>query len=130
MTKRSEFEMTQTDMDKLLAAMKPAPLIAIHTGMPPSPQESANRAWCELGDRMGFDGMTVEPTGRGDRFFTAIGKEPTKANLQPGIHIVFDAFPGPDGCRFIEVENEHGKSIKVGEWVSRPDGLVALVIPT
>lgn len=45
------------------------------------------------------------------------------------IHLVFDAFPSPEGSRFIEAEDEAGKSIKAGEWVSRPDGLVALVIP-
>lgn len=45
------------------------------------------------------------------------------------IHLVFDALPSPEGARFIEAEDETGKSIKVGEWVERPDGLVALVIP-
>lgn len=33
------------------------------------------------------------------------------------IRIRFDGPPGPEGGRFVEVENEFGKSIKVGEWV-------------
>jgi len=37
-----------------------------------SPQENANAAWRELGKRMGFDYLTVEPNGRGNRFFSAI----------------------------------------------------------
>lgn len=43
-----------------------------------SQQERANEAWKKLGDRMGFDFMTVEPTRKGDRIFTAIAtrKEP------------------------------------------------------
>ncbi|MEX3629646.1 MAG: hypothetical protein VB138_09375 [Burkholderia sp.] len=44
------------------------------------------------------------------------------------IDIVFDAPPGPDGCRFVEVENHEGKSINFGEWVQRPDGYWALRI--
>lgn len=80
---RANYEMTQADLDKLLEAMKPVPLIMLQAGMPASPQENANRAWCELGDRMGFDGMTVEPTGRGNRFFTAMPKPtaPEKAGV-------------------------------------------------
>jgi hypothetical protein len=44
--------------------------------MPSSPQECANDAWAELGHRMGFDHMTVQPDARGDRFFTALPNEP------------------------------------------------------
>lgn len=44
-------------------------------------------------------------------------------------HIVFDGFPSPDGPRFIEVENDEGKSINAGTWAKRPDGLCALVLP-
>jgi hypothetical protein len=38
------------------------------------------------------------------------------------IDIVFDGPPGSEGCRFVEVEDHTGKSIKLGEWVLRPDG--------
>jgi hypothetical protein len=60
-----------------VAAIKRAqstPLIALQCGMPQSPQEAANQAWCALGDRMGFNGMTVEP-GLDDLSFTAIPTE-------------------------------------------------------
>ena len=44
------------------------------------------------------------------------------------IRIVFDGPPGPEAGRFVEVENEHGQSINVGEWRQRADGLWELVI--
>lgn len=68
---RKEFELSDADLEKLLDASKPVPLIAIHLGMPPSPQERANAVWEEIGTRMGFKFMTVEPSGKGDKFFTA-----------------------------------------------------------
>lgn len=45
------------------------------------------------------------------------------------IDILFDAPPGPTSGRFIEVEDESGKSIQVGEWIERADGYWALRIP-
>jgi len=45
------------------------------------------------------------------------------------IDIVFDGPPGPEGPRFVEVEDEQGRSIKVGEWLQRPDGYWVLRIP-
>lgn len=45
-------------------------------------------------------------------------------------HIVFDGFPAPDGPRFVELENDAGRSISAGEWNRRADGLTELVIPT
>lgn len=71
---RQLYEMTQADLDKILDACKPTPVMYLSGGKPMynSPQENANAAWVELGDRMGFDGMTVQPAGRGGmRFFTA-----------------------------------------------------------
>ena len=68
---RQEFEMSQADLDGIMAkinAARNAPLIAIHTGMPRSVQEVANDAWAELGGRLGFDPMTVEPNGSARRF--------------------------------------------------------------
>lgn len=38
------------------------------------------------------------------------------------INIVFDGPPGPEGPRFIEVETDDGRSIRVGEWQQRQDG--------
>lgn len=79
---RREFEMTQAQLDTLLEAMKPVPMIAIHCGRTTSPQENANRAWERLGAEMGFEHMSVRPTGRGDRFFTAEVVETSCANAR------------------------------------------------
>src|SRR2546421_2894878 len=38
------------------------------------------------------------------------------------IDIDFDGPPGPEGNRFIEVEDASGKSIAFGEWIERKDG--------
>jgi len=75
MTERINFVMTEADLDELLQACRSVPLIALQCGMPPSPQENANAAWDRLGDKMGFDGSTVEPTGKNNRFFSARPKE-------------------------------------------------------
>lgn len=45
------------------------------------------------------------------------------------IDIVFDGPPDRDGPRFIEVEDETGQSIEIGEWIERGNGLWALRIP-
>jgi hypothetical protein len=69
---RKEYEMTQEQLDKLLDACKPVPMIMLQCGTPSSPQENANRAWKRLGEEMGFDYMTVLPfPAKGHRFFSA-----------------------------------------------------------
>lgn len=45
------------------------------------------------------------------------------------IDFVFDGPPGPEGPRFVEVENEEGKSIRVGRWLERDDGFWVIRIP-
>ena len=73
---RTNYEMTQADLDKILDACKPVPYMVIGGHAPSSPQENANRAWAELGSRMGFDPMTVEPIqGKGNLFFSAVPSE-------------------------------------------------------
>ncbi len=73
---RVEYEMTEKDLEEILEVCKPVPLIALNCGMPDSPQENANRAWKRLGEKMGFDHMTVNPIdGKGNRFFTAVPSE-------------------------------------------------------
>lgn len=73
---RTEYEMTQDDLNALLDAMKPVPMIMLQCGKPPSQQKNANRAWETLGKKMGFDSYTVRPaSGKGDRFFTAVPSE-------------------------------------------------------
>lgn len=44
------------------------------------------------------------------------------------VDIVFDGPPSHESGRFVEVENERGKSISLGEWVHRADGYWALRI--
>lgn len=44
------------------------------------------------------------------------------------IDIVFDGPPGAQSGQFVEVEDDQGRSIRVGEWVERPDGYWALRI--
>lgn len=46
----------------------------------------------------------------------------------PIIYVVFDGPPGPESGRFVECEDVDGKSISVGEWRERPDGLWELRI--
>jgi len=45
------------------------------------------------------------------------------------IHIVFDGPPSHESGRFVEVEDTQGRSISVGEWHERSDGLWELRIP-
>ena len=71
-----EYEMTDDDLKEILAACKPTPCILVGDYMPATPQENANRAWQELGKRMGFDHMTVRPiNGKDPQFFTAVPNE-------------------------------------------------------
>lgn len=72
---RTSYEMTEEDLKTLLASMQPVPMIMLNIGGVRSPQERANDAWERLGKKLGFDHMTVQPTGKGDRFFTAIPSE-------------------------------------------------------
>jgi hypothetical protein len=44
------------------------------------------------------------------------------------VDIVFAGPPGPDGCEFVEVEDDEGRSICFARWVARPDGYWALRI--
>ncbi len=59
-------------------------------------------------------------------------KDDTKTNAeQPKrkeIHIILDGPPGHEAGRFVEVEDEHGKSFKAGEWEERGE-FWHLVIP-
>jgi hypothetical protein len=64
--------MTEEDLAALLEACRPIPAIALHCGPLPSQQEQANDAWRQLGEKMGFKPMTVQPVpGAGQRVFTA-----------------------------------------------------------
>lgn len=45
-------------------------------------------------------------------------------------HVVFDGFPSPDGPRFIELEDQDGRSLGIGSWRKREDGHAELVLPS
>ena len=75
MVNRQEFEMTEEDLQMILDACKPTPVMFLSGGMPMSnsPQQNANTAWEKLGAKMGFDAMSVQPIpSKGQRFFTAV----------------------------------------------------------
>lgn len=58
------FIMEQADYDSMVERMTQArstPLIMLQCGMPPSVQEVANNEWKKLGDKLGFDYMSVKP---------------------------------------------------------------------
>ncbi len=75
---RVNYEMTQEDLNSILEASRPT-LAMFGSGGTPlfgTPQENANRAWQSLGQKMGFDHMTVKPIqGADTRFFSAIPSE-------------------------------------------------------
>jgi hypothetical protein len=75
MSTRKEYEMTEKDLEVLLDACKPTICIKVGNYVPATPQENANRAWQKLGEKMKFYHMSVLPSSKGDRFFTAIPKE-------------------------------------------------------
>lgn len=73
---RTEYEMTQADLDVIYDACKPTHVMMIGGSVGSTPQENANRSWQALGQKMGFDHMTVRPVaGKGERFFTAVPSE-------------------------------------------------------
>lgn len=45
------------------------------------------------------------------------------------VDIVFDGSPENWAGRFVEVEDDTGASIRLGDWVVRPDGYWALRMP-
>lgn len=74
---RTNYEMTEADLQAILDACKPTVAIMVGGYSPPSQQENANSAWRKLGEKMGFDHMTVQPiAGKGSRFFSAVPTEP------------------------------------------------------
>jgi len=44
------------------------------------------------------------------------------------LDVLFDGFPGPDSCKFIDVVDENGHGVNAGEWLKRGNGTVALRI--
>ena len=80
---RTEYEMSEEDLEAILNACKPTPVIMIGGFAPSTPQENANAAWARLGKKMGFDHMTVQPVhGKGQRFFSAVPSETPEAQKE------------------------------------------------
>lgn len=69
---KKEFKLLQEDIDYILSKCKSSPMIALNVSNPKSAQEKANDAWCEIGKKYGFDGMSVEPVaGKSNLFIIA-----------------------------------------------------------
>jgi hypothetical protein len=80
---RKEFEMTQEEMDKIISINKEGgdPVMYLSGGTPigRSLQEKINDYWKELGNKYGFEPMTVQGSSRGALFFTAVALEKKEA---------------------------------------------------
>jgi len=57
------------------------------------------------------------------------GKHPEFEAQGRFVDIVFDGPPEHVSGRFVETEDERGSSIRLGQWVQRPDGYWALRVP-
>lgn len=71
---KQEFEMTQQNMDDIIAINKNNSNVVMKIGSyttSNSLAESINRYWEKLGDEMGFKHMTVEGSSKGKLFFLA-----------------------------------------------------------
>lgn len=89
---RSEYEMLDADLERILDACKPVPYIVIGGHAPSSPQENANRAWEALGKKMGFDHMTVRPVeGKPSKFFSAVPNETQEQAMERKAKLVQEA---------------------------------------
>ena len=76
MNLRTNYEMTDEQLDTLMNACKSVACIMVGGTTPSSPQENANNAWNNLGIEMGFDGSTVQPRqGFDTKHFSAIPSE-------------------------------------------------------
>lgn len=80
-----------------------------------------------LFEKHACDGWSGDTACLGVEEFKAALRDliPTPAKF---IDIVFDGPPGPEAGRFVEVEDETGKSISVGEWLVQLNGFHALRI--
>ena len=67
-------------------------------------------------------------TPAAELFWVRFHTEARRNNEIMFVDIGLDGPPGPESGRFVEVENQRGRSVNVGEWVQRPDGYWALRI--
>ncbi|WP_244110401.1 MULTISPECIES: Lar family restriction alleviation protein [Burkholderia cepacia complex] len=79
-----------------------------------------------------FAESVIEARGPGWQLWTAGIAYARAANETEAegafIDIVFDGPPSRESGRFVEVEDEHGRSFNAGEWIDRGNGLWALRI--
>lgn len=84
---RTNYEMTEEDLATLLASCRSMPMMMVGGSFSSTPQENANRAWMALGEKMGFDHMTVRPIdGKGQRFFSAVPSETPEQRTERETH--------------------------------------------
>jgi len=85
---KQEFEMTQEEMDHIIAINRVGgdPVLTLGNGliMGSSLQEKVNQYWKILGNKYGFKPMTVERSSKGKLFFIA---EATSPKIQTEIEI-------------------------------------------
>lgn len=88
---RTNYQMTDNQLDTLMDACKPVACIMVGDYAPSNPQENANNAWTNLGEEMGFDGSTVQPRqGFDTKHFSAIPSE-TETETQKALRIAKEA---------------------------------------
>jgi hypothetical protein len=74
MVERKEYEMTEAQRERIMAASKPVPAMFLSGGEPMfgTPQENANSAWRGVASELGFKWDTARPVpGKNDRFISA-----------------------------------------------------------
>ena len=86
---KQEFEMTQQEMDDIIAINKNQPPVMkfgnYWSGM--DLREKINNYWEGLGDKYGFKPLTVEPSAKGSLFFLAEPKPVVVPKTQTEIEI-------------------------------------------
>jgi hypothetical protein len=56
-------------------------------------------------------------------------RAPALAPATTFVDVVFDGPPGPDAPRFVEVEDDQGRSIRYGQWLQRDHNVWVLRVP-
>lgn len=59
---KTKYRLSEEDHKRLLEASRPVSYMVIGGHPPPSPYDNAMAVWRDLGQKMGFEWRTVEPT--------------------------------------------------------------------
>lgn len=116
---------------RTIARMYSRPLYAAPVAKPQAEVHSTQDNYEHF---LSYSALTDDPMLRYAYFHGADAdcEQPQASSAQSApageLRVVFDAPPGPEGGRFIEVEDAEGKSFNAGEWRQRNDGLWELVI--